>query len=113
MQRSFPFLSILPAPVNAPADLVRRIDTDAQALAVSLIGMKHGYVAASLGISHAYLSQMVHGRAVPEWMVTPFCHLVGSRLLAQVRALRDAQDFAAGIEAAAIRRMAAELRACA
>jgi hypothetical protein len=46
-------------------------------------------------------------------MVQPFCHLTGTRLLAQVRALRDAQDFAAGIEAAAIRRMAAELRSAA
>jgi hypothetical protein len=115
MQRNFPFLAILPAPKHAPADLVRRVDTDAQAISVSMIGMKQAYIAASLGISAAYLSQMVHGRAVPDWIVEPFCVLTGTRLLAQVRKLREAQDIAHGIDTAAnvIRRMAAELRSAA
>jgi hypothetical protein len=113
MQRNFPFLAILPSPKWAAPELVRRVDTDAQAMAVSLIGMKQGWVAACLGISPAYLSQMVHGRTVPEWIVEPFCTLTGTRLLAQVRKLREAQDIAAGLDSAAnvIRRMAAELRA--
>lgn len=112
MQRNFPFLAILPPPKRADAVLVRRIDTDAQALAVSLIGMKHAYVAAQLGISAPYLSQMLHGRPVPAWLVQPFCALTGTTLLAQVRMLRESERIAAGIETAGdvIRRLANELR---
>jgi len=113
MQRNFPFISILPAPKTAPASLVARITTDAQAMAVSLIGHKHGYIAAQLGISAGYLSQILHGKPAPEWLIAPFCSLTGTHLLAQFRRLQDAQRMADGMETEAdtIRHMAAQLRA--
>ena len=112
MQRNFPFLAILPAPKAAPASLVARIQTDAQAMAVSLIGHKHSYIAAQLCISAGYLSQMLHGKTVPDWLVTPFCALTGTQLFAQFRRLQEAQRIADGLEteADAIRHLAAQLR---
>ena len=114
MQRNFPFISILPAPKAAPSSLVARIATDAQAMAVSLIGHKHGYVAAQLAISPGYLSQMLHGKPVPDWLVTPFCALTATTLLAQFRQLQERERMADGeSEADIIRHMAAQLRAAA
>ena len=86
MTRTFPFLEFSPAPAAAPDNLVARVATAAEAAQVSLRAsrLKQAYVAASLGISPAYLSLILKGaRQIPEWFVAPFCSLTGSRLLAQ------------------------------
>ena len=113
MQRSFPFISALPAPKPAPASLVARVESEAQAMAVSLIGVKHAYIAAQLNISAGYLSQMLHGKPVPEWLVLPFCALTATNLLAQYRQLQEREHLACGVESEAeiIQRLAAQLRA--
>src|SRR6476619_3598990 len=99
MQRNFPFLSVMPPPKRAPAHLVARIKSDAQAIGVSLIGHKHSYIARELRISGGYLSQMLHGKAVPEWLVKPCCALTGSALLAQYRDLIEREQLADESEA--------------
>lgn len=111
MQRKFQFLSVMSAPKPAPASLVARIHSDAQAMAVSLIGHKHAYVAAQLGISAGYLSQMLHGKHVPDWLPLPFCALTGTALLTQYRDLTEREQMVNETEAHAIKRMARELAA--
>lgn len=93
MQREFPFLSLMPAPQDAPQALVVRITCKQEAVAVALraSGFKQAWFAAQLGISNAYLSLIRNGkREVPEWMVKPFCVLAGSNLLRQYMRFQEA-----------------------
>jgi hypothetical protein len=115
MQREMPFLAPCKPPQNAPEALVRRIESDAQAVAVSLAacGLKASYVAAALGRSPAWLSRVKGGElAMSDAQAERFCAVTGSRLLIQVRALREALAEIRGQMDAAetIRRFAAELR---
>ena len=115
MQREMPFLAPCKPPQNAPDALVRRIDSDAQAVAVSLSAsrLKGAYVAAALGRSPAWLSRVKGGELVmSEAQVERFCAVTGSNLVAQVRALREAlAEIRGQLDAAeTIRRLAAELR---
>ena len=117
-QREMPFLAIAKAPANAPDALVRRVETDLQAIAVSLAacGLKQAYVAAQMGRSAAWLSRVKTGSLVmTEAQMRRFCDVTGSNLLLQVRALRDAlAEIRGELDAAeTIRRYAAELRAAA
>lgn len=96
-------------PLDAPAKLVRMIESDAQAVAVSIkaSGLKLAYIAALIGKSEGYVSRMRSGkRPVPDKLVKPFCRAVGSRLLEQYQDLRAALEQS---ERDSISRMAAML----
>lgn len=111
MQSNFPFLALMQAPRAAPDSVVTRIKSDAEALAVSLHGHKQAYIAAQLGVSGAYLSQMKTGeRPLPDKLVLPLCYLTGTLLIQQYRDLRDALEVAKGRTVCAVASMAAELR---
>src|SRR5262245_54359759 len=99
MQTSFPFLSAFRDPSLAPDAVVAQIRDDAHAVRVSLVAsrLKQVWVAAQLGVSPGYLSLMKKGeRHVPDRLVVPFCYLVGSLLLKQVREFRAALRTARG-----------------
>lgn len=73
-------------PKPAPDKLLRQIDSEAQAVAVSMqaAGAKLAYVAAALGRSESYVSLIRAGkRPVPQWFIKPFCHITGTLLLQQ------------------------------
>lgn len=93
MQREMPLISSMQgAPKQAPPKLVRKVDTEAQAIDVSirLCGFKAGYVAASLGCTEAYVSLLRNGkRPIPahdkrDHFIAEFCRITGTLLLAQV-----------------------------
>lgn len=76
------------APQPAPAKLVRLTDDEATAIDVCMKAakLKGSYVAACIGKSEGYVSRLRKGeRAVPEHLIGPLCHALGSLLLAQVR----------------------------
>jgi hypothetical protein len=80
-------------PKDAPAKVVRQIDTDAQALAVSMLagGCKLAYVAACVGKSESYVSLMRSGkRPIPERLIGPLCAATQSNLLRQFHQLQTA-----------------------
>lgn len=80
-------------PTDAPAKIVRQIESEAQALAVSIAagGHKLDYVAACIGKSRGYVSRMQTGeRPIPERLIAPLCAATGSNLLRQYRDLCDA-----------------------
>lgn len=80
-------------PSPAPAKLLRQIESAEQALAVSIAagGHKLAYVAACVGKSVPYLSQLKNGRRpIPEKLVEPLCAATGSLLLRQFLDLQDA-----------------------
>lgn len=115
MQREMPFLAPCKPPTNAPDAVVRRVESDSQAVAVSIAasGLKAGYIAAALGRSPAWLSRVKGGElGMSEAQAQRFCVVTGSRLLLQVRALREAlAEIRGQLDAAeTIRRLAAELR---
>lgn len=77
-------------PKDAPANVVRRIESDAQAIAVSMRagGFKLQYIAAKIGRSVAEVSRYRSGkRHMPDALVQAFCNATGSNLLRQFRAL--------------------------
>ena len=118
MQRQMPFFAVIKPPKNAPDSTVRRVETEGQAVAVSLsaCGLKHSYVAANMGRSAPWLSRVKSGAlAMSDAQAVRFCEVTGSALLLQVRALKEAMAEINGqIDAAAvIRRLAAELRVAA
>lgn len=87
------------APVDAPAKIVGQLESDAQALAVSILagGHKLQYVADCIGKSKSYVSRMQNGSApIPDRLIGPLCAATGSNLLRQYRdlqwALHDAMD---------------------
>ncbi len=82
-------------PQDAPAKVVRQIETDAQALAVSIQAghYKLEYIAARIGKSVAYVSRMQNGeRPIPRKLVAPLCAATGSNLLQQYRDLQAALE---------------------
>ena len=81
------------APVDAPAKVVRQIESPAQALAVSMRAgkFKNAYIAARIGKDDTYVSRMKRGRRpIPEKLVGPLCAATGSNLLSQFLALQAA-----------------------
>lgn len=81
------------APKDAPAKVLRQIESEAQALAVAIRagGHKLEYVAACIGKSKSYVSRMQTGSApIPDRLVGPLCAATGSNLLRQVRDLQTA-----------------------
>ena len=98
-------------PSNAPAKVLRQVDSEAQALAVAIRagGHKLDYVAACIGKSRAYVSRLQSGkRSIPDKLIAPLCAATGSLLLAQFRELQAALQGAS--EAREIERLAAMLR---
>lgn len=98
-------------PKNAPAKLLRQIESDAQALAVSIRagGHKLAYIAACIGKSEAYVCQLRKGvRNVPDALVPLLCAATGSNLLRQYRDLTAA--LAECDERREVERLAAMLR---
>ena len=98
-------------PSAAPAKLLRQIESDAQALAVSIRagGHKLAYIAACIGKSEAYVCQLRKGaRPIPESLVPPLCAATGSLLLQQFRDLQAAMEEVT--EARHVERLAAMLR---
>lgn len=91
-QRSFAFLQSLPAPTDADARILSLCRSEADALTLTLRFKGERFSAAwfaeRLGVSGAYLSQMRHGKPIPEWIVKPICALAGTNLLSQYRTLQ-------------------------
>lgn len=99
------------SPTPAPAKLLRQVDSEAMALAVSMKagGHKLAYVAACIGKSEAYVCQMRKGaRPIPERLVMPLCAATGSLMLRQFRDMQDAIE--AVTEAREVERLASLLR---
>lgn len=83
------------APTNAPAKVVRQIESEAQALAVSIRAGSHklAYIAACIGKSVPYVSQMQKGkRPIPHRLVGPLCAATGTNLLRQYLDLQRALE---------------------
>lgn len=80
-------------PKDAPTKVVRQVESDAQALAISIRAGHHKleYVAACIGKSVAYVSRMQNGdRPIPSKLIGPLCAATGSNLLAQYCELQAA-----------------------
>jgi hypothetical protein len=113
-QSQFPLLSSMQkAPKDAPAQILRQIDSEAQAVAVSMkaCGAKLAYVAACLGKSQSYISMIRKGqRPMPAKLVKAFCWATGTNLLRQYLDLQEAlRALAEPSEQDRINRLAASL----
>jgi hypothetical protein len=83
------------APKDAPPKILRQVETDAQALAISIRagGHKVAYIAACIGKSKGYVSLMQTGaRPIPDKLVGPLCAATGTNLLRQFRDLQAALE---------------------
>ncbi len=99
------------APADAPVKVVRQIESEAQALAVSIAagGHKLDYVAACIGRSRSYVSRMQTGSApIPHRLIGPLCAATGSNLLRQYMDLQRALDGVSDVQ-----RLAALMRTAA
>lgn len=80
---------------NAPAQVLRQVESKAQALAISIMAGHHklDYVAACIGKSRSYVSRMQTGSApIPDRLVGPLCAATGSNLLLQFIDLQRAME---------------------
>ena len=123
MQHQIPLLSTMHrAPVRASATVLRQIETEAQAIDVSIkaCGFKALYVAKSLGKSAAWISQLRTGKyPIPvteprrSRFVADFCRITGTTLLADFLDLQAAMDEVhhTRTQAQVNERLAAQLRA--
>ncbi len=81
------------APSDAPAKVLRQIDSEAMALAVSIRagGHKLAYIAAVVGKSVAYISRLQSGkRPIPHKLIEPLCSATQTNLLRQYMTLQRA-----------------------
>lgn len=81
------------APQDAPAKVLRQVESEAQALAVSIAAGHHklAYIAACVGKSVPYVSQLQNGkRPIPSKLISPLCAATGSNLLRQYVELQRA-----------------------
>jgi len=88
-------------PSPAPAKVVRQVESPEQALAISILagGHKLAYVAACIGQSVPYASQLKNGRRpIPSRLVMPLCAATGSLLLRQYLDLQDALEGACDVQ---------------
>lgn len=88
-------------PLDAPAKLLRQVDSEAQALAVAIRagGHKLDYIAACIGKSRAYVSRLQSGkRQIPHKLIGPLCAATGSNLLRQFIDLQRALDGVCEVE---------------
>src|SRR3546814_14613323 len=82
-------------PAPAPAKVLRQVESEAQALAISIAAGNHklAYIAGSVGKSIAYISRLKSGkRPIPRKRGGPFCAATGSALLRQFIDLKDAME---------------------
>lgn len=82
-------------PKDAPAKVVRQVESMAQALAISIAAGHHklDFIAARIGKSRSYVSRMQRGSApIPERLVGPLCAATGSSLLRQYIELHRALE---------------------
>ena len=82
-------------PKPAPAQVLRQVDSEAQALAISIAAGNHklAYVAACTGKSIAYISRLQTGkRPIPDKLVRPLCAATGTTLLEQFIELQRALE---------------------
>lgn len=82
-------------PKDACARVLRQVDDEATALAVSIEAGNHklAYIAACIGKSESYVSRLATGkRPIPHKLVRPLCVATGSNLLAQFLALQRAMQ---------------------
>ena len=98
-QSNLPLISAMHRPpADAPPTLLRQIESDAQALAVSMkiCGAKLAYIAACVGKSEGYLSRLRSGdRRIPDALVDVICLVTGTNLLRQYRDLHRAMNLVA------------------
>lgn len=83
------------APKDAPAVVLRQVESPAQALAISIAAGHHkmAYVGACIGKSESYVCRMAKGaRPIPDKLVAPLCAATGSNLLRQYLVLQAALD---------------------
>ncbi len=88
-------LALLNGPQNAPPAVLRQVESEAQALRVSIVasGHKAASVAAAIGKSPSYVSRLQTGsRDIPHKLVGPLCAVTGSNLLRQFIDLQRAMD---------------------
>lgn len=81
------------APKDAPHNVLRLIESEAQALAVSIASGNHklDYIAACIGKSRGYVSRMQSGeRPIPSKLIGPLCAATGTNLLNQFIRLQSA-----------------------
>lgn len=86
---------------DAPAQILRQIESAAHALAVMIRAGHHKleYVAACIGKSKSYVSRMQNGvRPIPEKLVGPLCGATGSNLLRQFLNLQAALEGVCEVE---------------
>jgi transcriptional regulator with XRE-family HTH domain len=98
-------------PKDAPSKVLRQIESDAQALAVSVEAGRHklAYIARCIGKSESYVSRLRKGeRPIPEALVDRLCMATGCNLLRQFRDLQAALDEQQN-ERAEVRRLASQL----
>lgn len=82
-------------PVNAPANVLRLITSESHALRTAILAGHHklAYIAACIGKSVPYVSQMQTGqRPIPDRLVAPLCAATGTNLLRQFIELQRALD---------------------
>jgi DNA-binding transcriptional regulator YdaS (Cro superfamily) len=99
------------APKDAPARVLRQIESAAQALAVSIAAGNHkmAYVGACIGKSESYVCRMAKGvRPIPDKLVAPLCAATGSNLLRQFLVLEAALS-----DVPVVQKLAAMMRAAA
>lgn len=81
------------APKDAPQQVLRAVDSEAMALAISIKAGNHklACIAARIGKSESYVCRMASGeRAIPHKLVDPLCVATGSNLLKQFIRLQKA-----------------------
>lgn len=74
------------APKDAPGKILRQVESEAHALAISIRAGHHKleYIGACIGKSKAYVSRMQRGaRPIPHKLIGPLCGATGSNLLRQ------------------------------
>lgn len=96
MQRNLEFfrdLQLKKPPIDAPAKIVRQVDSARTAMrtALRMAGMKRLVLARLFGVTESYVCQIVNERKpMPEWFAQAFCYATGSNLLRQYLALQSA-----------------------
>lgn len=98
-------------PTDAPAVVLRQVESEAMALRVSITAGHHklAYIAARVGKSTSYVSRLATGqRPIPDRLVRPLCVATGSNLLRQFLDLQRAMSGQGEVE-----RLAALLRTAA
>jgi hypothetical protein len=119
MQRPLQFfrdLRTLPTPADAPAKVLRQVDSPRMAMRLALMtcGVKHEAIAHAVGMSKGYFSKVVNEQMpMPEWFPMAFSYHTGQNVLRQYLALAEAMQDAHETQDWLERKLAAELRAVA